>query len=226
MIAGVNGKDGGAGTRPSAERTVLVPERPAAPILRLNPVTQTINTSASMEYFDSESNEWKACSKSMSVWDVPAADAAKPKGDSKEGDDVSIDFRKKATETNGHSKITSILVKGQLPKPVIGTLDTSDVVYSVYSKTTGAATRTTHRLKFMKASNVLKYQYVVLNKSDSFDALKANWKTVENSAVIDLKDKKAASGAVIYVRIKGTQADANTGACAVLPSEWASFEIP
>ena len=66
------------------------------------------------------------------------------------GADTSVMFRKKATGTNGCSQPVTILFKGQKAAPVIGFLETCDVVYSYETRTVGGLKNMYHTLKFKK----------------------------------------------------------------------------
>ncbi len=223
----VNASDAGAGILPSNECTVLVPKRPAAPVLRINPSAFTVNTSTVMEYYDTTTSKWNECKKSMSVWDIPAVKKITQATKDTPGADTSVMFRKKATGTNGCSQPVTILFKGQKAAPVIGFLETCDVVYSYETRTVGGLKNMYHTLKFKKATSKQQYQYVVLSKSDTFDETKANWKTVKSATTVTLKSKKAVTGSKIYVRVKGVSPDRNKNTAAELPSVTnTTFEIP
>ncbi len=223
----VNASDAGAGILPSNECTVLVPKRPAAPVLRINPSAFTVNTSTAMEYYDTTTSKWNECKKSMSVWDIPAVKKITQATKDTPGADTSVMFRKKATGTNGCSQPVTILFKGQKAAPVIGFLETCDVVYSYETRTVGGLKNMYHTLKFKKATSKQQYQYVVLSKSDTFDETKANWKTVKSATTVTLKSKKAVTGSKIYVRVKGVSPDRNKNTAAELPSVTnTTFEIP
>ena len=223
----VNASDAGAGILPSNECTVLVPKRPTAPVLRINPSAFTVNTSTAMEYYDTTTSKWNECKKSMSVWDIPAVKKITQATKDTPGADTSVMFRKKATGTNGCSQPVTILFKGQKAAPVIGFLETCDVVYSYETRTVGGLKNMYHTLKFKKATSKQQYQYVVLSKSDTFDETKANWKTVKSATTVTLKSKKAVTGSKIYVRVKGVSPDRNKNTAAELPSVTnTTFEIP
>lgn len=218
--------NGITGVRASNEYTVYIPKRSSAPVLRINPVTMTVNTLTTMEYYDNNSKKWVSCTKSMSVWDFPVVKSNVKATKSMSGTDVTVEFRKKATKNNGYSKSTVILFKGQKAAPKIGTQDTSDVIYSNEVKTVGGVKNTYHTLKFVNATSEVPYQYVVLTKTDTFDENRAVWKTVKNPVTVTLKGKKAVSGSKIYVRIKGISANAKKNTAATLPSVTNEFDIP
>lgn len=223
----VNGSAAAAGILPSNECTVVIPKRPAAPVLRINPTAFTVNTSTDMEYYDTTTSQWTGCKKSMSVWDIPAVKKTTQATKDTPGADTSVVFRKKATGTNGCSQPVTILFKGQKAAPVIGFLETCDVVYSYETRTVGGLKNMYHTLKFKKATSKQQYQYVVLSKSDTFDETKANWKTVKSATTVTLKSKKAVTGSKIYVRVKGVSPDRNKNTAAELPSVTnTTFEIP
>lgn len=225
--AAVNAGATGGGILPSNECTVVIPKRPAAPALRINPAACTVNTSADMEYYDTTTGQWTGCKKSMSVWDIPAVKKVTQATKDTPGADTSVMFRKKATSTNGCSQPVTMLFKGQKAAPVIGFLETCDVVYSYETRTVGGLKNMYHTLKFKKATLKQQYQYVVLSKSDTFDETKANWKTVKSATTVTLKSKKAVTGSKIYVRIKGVSPDKNKNTIAELPSVTnTTFEIP
>lgn len=223
----VNGSAAAAGILTSNECTVVIPKRPAAPVLRINPTAFTVNTSTDMEYYDTTTSQWTGCKKSMSVWDIPAVKKTTQATKDTPGADTSVVFRKKATGTNGCSQPVTILFKGQKAAPVIGFLETCDVVYSYETRTVGGLKNMYHTLKFKKATSKQQYQYVVLSKSDTFDETKANWKTVKSATTVTLKSKKAVTGSKIYVRVKGVSPDRNKNTAAELPSVTnTTFEIP
>ncbi len=215
-----------SGIRPSNEYSLVVPKRSAAPSVRINPVTMTVNTSAAMEYYDTVAKKWTDCTKSMSVWDFPAVNSTVKATVSMSGSDVSVEIRKKATSTNGYSKPTTLVFAGQRSAPSIGQLETNNVRYSSEIKTVGGVKNTYHTLRFKDASAENVYQYILISKSASINENRAAWITVNKPTTITLTGKKAVSGSKVYVRLKGATANAKKQTNAILPSVSNSFDIP
>lgn len=214
------------GKRPSNECTAIIARRPSMPNVRFNSVSMTINTNTSMEYYDSVAKKWTACTKGMNIWLFPDAKNKAKVSSGIDGTDVTLQIRKKATSNNGYSKVKYIYLEGQKKAPSISEKETDDVRYSSETKTVGGVKKKYHTIKFNKATEETKYQYVVVAKGGKFDETKANWKTVKAPVSVTLKGDKAVSGSKIYVRIKGANANLKKNTPAKIPSEANSFDIP
>ena len=73
----------------------------------------------------------------------------------KAGEDVSVEFRKKATEKAGYSKICTVVFKGQAMKPTLGKETTDDITYGTDKKTVNKKEVTYQTITFNKASSML-----------------------------------------------------------------------
>ncbi len=214
------------GNRSSKEVTVTIPRRRTAPSLRINVVAMTVNTTTGMEYYDAVGKKWTACTKSMSIWNMPEVNNRTKANGSSEGTKTAVMFRYKATTTDGYSKSTTLNFLGQRGKPDISKSAASDVVVGSVDAKVGNVTNTYTTLKFNAASKAAPYQYVLVGKSDTFNVAKAKWVSVKQATTVQLRQAKAVSGAKVYVRLKGFAADKKNGKDAILPSAENYYTIP
>lgn len=213
------------GIRYSKEVTVSIPKRSNAPGIKINASKLTVNTSDSTEYYDTESKKWTGCTKNMNIWKIPAVAKTVKATNEKAGEDVSVDFRKKATEKAGYSKICTVVFKGQAMKPTLGTETTNDITYGTEKKTVNKKEVTYQTITFNKASSTNKYQYAIVTSGSTFDESTAKWITVSKSTKITLSKSKAVAGTKIYVRTIGVNANTKLKTEAKLPSAVNSYTI-
>lgn len=212
------------GVRYSKEVSLSIPKRANAPSVKINTAKMNVNTTTSLEYYNTDSQKWVACTKNMSVWDFKEV-ASKAKGSkTSAGADVTISFRKAATKSAGYSKTFDLVFAGQAKAPEITTTEDDEVVYSETEKKSASKTTTYRKLTFNKADKNNKYQYVVIAGDAEFDESTAKWSTVSKASTVTLKQKDAVPGATVYVRILGTNASAKN-ANAVLSSAVGSYQI-
>lgn len=213
------------GIRYSKEVTVSIPKRSNAPGIKINVAKLTINTSDSMEYYDTDSKKWTDCTKNMNIWKIPAVAKTVKATNEKAGEDVSVEFRKKATEKAGYSKICTVVFKGQAMKPTLGKETTDDITYGTEKKTVNKKEVTYQTITFNKASSTNKYQYAIVTSGSTFDESTAKWITVSKSTKITLSTSKAVAGTKIYVRTIGVNANTKLKTEAKLPSAVNSYTI-
>ena len=213
------------GIRYSKEVTVSIPKRSTAPGIKINAAKLTLNTSDSMEYYDTENSKWSDCTRNMNIWKIPAVAKKVKATDTQAGTDVSVEFRKKATEKAGYSKICTVVFKGQAMKPTLGTETTNDITYGTEKKTVNKKEVTYQTITFNKASSTNKYQYAIVTSGSTFDESTAKWITVSKSTKITLSTSKAVAGTKIYVRTIGVNANTKLKTEAKLPSAVNSYTI-
>ena len=213
------------GNRYSKEVTLSIPKRGNAPGVKINAAKLTLNTSDTIEYYDTVNSKWVACTRNMSIWNIPSVNANVKANDSNAGTDVSVEFRKKATERAGYSKIATVIFKGQAKKPTLGTETTNDITYGTERKTVNKKEVTYQTITFNKASSTNKYQYAIVMSGSTFDASTAKWITVSKNTKITLSTSKAVTGTKIYVRTMGVNANTKLKTEAKLPSAVNSYTI-
>ena len=214
QIAGTDAEN--MGSRPSKEVNVSISKFSSAPSIKLNYTKLTLNTKATMEYTtDINSGVWIPCEKGMGL-DVIApqvfvggAEAAKP---------ATIYFRTAQTEKRAASLIKSITIPAQKGSPTIG--EKGKDVTIAENETTGK-----FELTFNTASAENAFEYCVITPSKTFELTKAKWKTIKKEKTVNLTQKNAPDGTVIYVRLKGTAANEKKNIEERLPSAYATFTI-
>lgn len=213
------------GIRYSKEVNVSIPVRSSAPGIKINAAKLTLNTSDSMEYYDTENSKWADCTRNMNIWKIPAVAKKVKATDTQAGTDVSVDFRKKATERAGYSKICTVVFKGQAKKPTLGKETSNDITYGTEKKTVNKKKVTYQTITFNKASSTNKYQYAIVTSGSTFDESTAKWITVSKSTKITLSTSKAVAGTKIYVRTIGVNANTKLKTEAKIPSAVNSYTI-
>lgn len=199
------------GNRPSREITVTIPARAAAPSVSVNSSRLTLNTTATMEYYDDATRRWMECDKGMTVEEI--APAALHQNGSK---DVTLKLRTAATEKAPYSKTTILTIPGQQAAPKIGG-NTDDIsYYYVNSKLT---------MVFNLASKTNQYEYVILKPNAEFDFTKAKWITVSQAKPMTLSNSIAPDGSTVYLRKKGTDASSTGNTSLKLSSAIVSFDV-
>ncbi len=198
------------GTRPSAEVTITIPARAAAPAIKVNLTKLTLNTASSMEYYDEATGFWMECDSNMSIEDI-APKALAVNG----GRTVTLQFRKAATNTAPYSKTRILTIPGQGAAPTIGG-NTSDLSYYYTGKDSKLV------LQFNSASAANAYQYVIVKEGGTFNPA-GSWKTVTSSKAIVLSKATAPKGCTVYIRKKGVDENAAKNIPLALPSAINSF---
>ena len=205
----VIGSASDSGCRPSKEITVTIPSRANAPTISVNSSKLILNTTDSMEYFDPTTDLWIECSKSMPLEEI-APEVLYENGSKS----VTLMIRIAATEKAPYSKTAYIKINGQSGAPTIGG-NTDDVsYYFVNSKLV---------LVFNKASLANVYEYSIVKPENDFDLSKARWTTISSSKPLTLSTMTAPSGCTVYVRKKGTDANASKNISLNLSSAIRSF---
>jgi hypothetical protein len=207
QVKGTNNSN--VGRRPSKAITINIAARAAAPSIKVNSSKLTLNTTSSMEYYDSASGLWMECDGAMSVEEI-APKALYAKG----GNNVTLKIRKAATTSVTYSKTATINIPGQAAAPSIGG-DTSDCKYYYLNSKL--------MLQFNTATTTNVYQYVIVKSGSTFNESTASWKSVTSSKLITLSGSSAPSGATVYIRKKGT--DATGSVDLVLSSAVNSFTV-
>jgi hypothetical protein len=182
------------GMRQSKEISVSIVARAAAPSVKVNASKLTLNTSASMEYYDQVTGLWIECSSNMSLDEI-APQVFYENG----ANAVTLQIRKAATTSAPYSKTAKITIPGQAAAPLIGDQSADVTHYIMNSKLI---------LQFNKATTKNVYEYAIVKAGYSFDVSKASWRTAATSSIITLTSSSAPEGCTIYVRKKGTDASA------------------
>ncbi len=199
------------GTRPSAEITITIPARAAAPAVKVNSSKLTMNTTSSMEYYDSRTDLWIEFDGAVTLEDIA------PKALYENGaNSVTLQIRKSATSTTSSSKVTKITIPGQSAPPTIGGNSYDVTYYYQNSKLV---------MQFNNASKTNAYEYVIVKAGASFNASSAGWKTVTANSLMTLSASTAPKGCTIYVRRKGIDANTSTNVALVLASAPGSFTV-
>jgi hypothetical protein len=199
------------GMRPSKADTVAITAWSTAPVVKVNSSKLTLNTTASMEYYDSNSDIWIECSSAMGLEDITPqvlyANGAVQ---------TTVKIRKTSTKLAPHSKTTLLTIPAQTAAPTVGDSTTDVTYYSMNSKLI---------LQFNKASSTCIYEYAIFKVDNDFDLAKASWKAVKSSAILTISATTAPEGCSVYVRKKGTDANTSTGISLVLASAVNSFVV-
>lgn len=207
----VVGSQDDAGRRPSKEITITITTRAEAPSIKVNSSKLTVNTSASLEYYDSTFKAWMDCTNTMYLSEIA------PKVLYESGSrNVILMIRKSATATTPYSETAYVMINGQTAAPQIGDNSKDVTYYYVNSKLT---------VVFNKAAVDNIYEYSIIRDSDEFDYNTAKWITVNNKNVISLSSSIAPEGCTIYVRKKGIDADSTRKINLLLPSAVSSFTV-
>lgn len=217
----VNGAAENAGTRYSKEVTVSIPKRANAPAVKINVSKMRVNTTTALEYLDGD--KWVACTRNMSIWEIPAVKNTVQANGAAAGSDVTVKFRKAAKRNAGYSKTQELVFQGQKIAPTVNATAGNEVEYSEEVKVVKKKEVTRRYLNFNQASKTIRYQYAVVPAGTTFQESTAKWKTVSKVKKVTL-GSQAVPGATIYVRILGTNAKASVPA--QLSSACAAFSIP
>ncbi len=180
------------GIRPSKEVTVTIITRSAAPSIKVNSSKLSLNTTASMEYYDPAIDLWIECSSSMSLDEI-APQTLYENG----AKTTTLMLRKAATNSAPYSKTAVITIPGQSAPPTVGDSSADVTYYYMNSKL---------MLQFNKATTKNLFEYAIVKEDYSFDVTRTSWKTVSSSNLITLTRSSAPDGCTIYIRKKGTDA--------------------
>ncbi len=199
------------GSRPSTEISITIPSQSAAPSVKVNSSKLTLNTSTSMEYYDTGSGLWMECESTMLLSEIAPSvlyeNGASP---------VTLSIRKEATTSSPYSKTLKLKIPAQAAAPTIGGSSYDVTYYYLNGKLV---------LQFNNASSSNPYEYAIIRYDDDFFVEKANWKTVTSSALMTLTTSVAPDDCTIYVRKKGTDENSNMNIPLVLSSAVNSFTV-
>ncbi len=200
-----------AGMRPSREVPVSVTARANAPTIRVNSSKLTLNTSSTMEYYDTTSGLWIDCTSNMGLEEI-APKVLYENGASS----VTLKLRIAATSSSPYSKTASVIIPGQPAAPSIGDSSAEATYYYMNSKL---------MLQFNKASASNTYEYAIIRSGYDFDAYTANWRTVSSPGLLTIAQSTAPSGSRVYIRKKGKDISSSNNAELVLASAARSFAV-
>ncbi len=215
IILRTSSKDGygdDAGFRSSKEATVTITARSSAPSIKVNIKTMVLNTTTSMEYYNTKQGAWVECDKNMTIEELAPESLY-------ENEDVAttVLIRKAATDSNPYSKTAAIIIPAQRQTPVIGD-STKDVTYYYED---GKLV-----LQFPSASSTNIYEYAISEDgTDLEDVSSITWKAIKASSLKKFSVNSVPNGAVIYVRKAGTTENASKSIALVLPSQYTSFTV-
>ncbi len=206
QIAGTDADN--MGERPGRDISISITKRTAAPVIKVNVNKMTLNTKASMEYFNVKTSAWEPCEKNMTlaamVPDVLFNNGAKK---------TSVKIRNAETATKPYSNTFILTVPGQGTAPSVGT----DV--------TCAFEEGKLALTFVKASATVPYEYCVVAAGSSFDESTAKWKTVKKAKTVKITQKAAPDGSTVYFRYKGIAANDAKKIALALPSYYCTYSV-
>ncbi len=202
---------GNVGMRPSAEITITIPARIAAPSVKVRTSKLTLTTTTALEYYDEESEVWVECERDMSIEEL-APKALYQNG----GKSVTLLFRKSATRSAAHSKTQKLIIPGQTGAPTLGGSSSEVTYYYVNSKLV---------MQFNRASTKDIYEYCVVRDGGELDPARASWKAVSKSSLMTVSRSTAPDGSTIYIRRRGTDENTNKNVAMVLPSAMSSFTV-
>lgn len=202
---------GDVGMRPSKEIAITIPARGAAPTVKVSSSKLTLNTTKSIEYYDSAGGFWIECDGAMAIEDI-APKALYENG----GKSVTLLLRKSATATVPYSKTLKLTIPGQAEKPTIGGSASDVTYYYVNSKLV---------MQFNKASATNIYEYTIVREGNELNLARASWKSVNSTKLMTLSKVTAPSGCTIYVRKKGIDENSSKKVSLVLPSAINSFTV-
>jgi hypothetical protein len=185
---------GDVGMRPSAEITITIPARAAAPTVKVNSSKLTLTTTVAMEYYDLTSDLWMECDGDMPIEDI-APKALYDNG----GKSVTLFLRKSATASAPFSKTQKLIIPGQAGAPTIGGSSSDVTYYYLNSKLV---------MQFNNASATKVYEYTIVKEDKEFNITSASWKSVTTTSLMTLSKSLVPIDSTIYVRKKGT--DENT----------------
>lgn len=201
------------GHRATKEVKISIPKMANAPTLKVNVKNLTVNTKATMEYYNESTKKWVACTKNMKVSELaPAVMYAS----SKVGDTVKLKFRVAATEKKPYSKTAVLTIPGQGKAPDFG--DAGHVKVSLVKENIV--------LTFTKASSSTPIEYCIVKSGETFDPSTVKWSRVKKAnKQVKLTKKSAPEGSTVYIRFAGISANAAKNIELTLPSTYAPYVI-
>lgn len=202
---------GNVGLRPSAEITITIPSRVAAPAVKVRASKLTLSTTTALEYYDATNDLWMECDSDMSIGDI-APKAMYENG----GKNVTLLLRKSATASSSYSKSQKLIIPGQTGAPTLGGTSSDVTYYFVNSNLV---------LQFNRASATNVYEYTVVKDGGEFSLTSASWKSVTSPSLMTISKALVPSGSMIYVRRKGSDENTAKGMELVLPSAVSSFLV-
>jgi hypothetical protein len=202
---------GNVGMRPSAEVTITIPARLAAPTVKVNAAKLNLTTTNLIEYYDASNDLWLECDGAMSIEDI-APKVLFENG----GSAVTLLLRRSATSSAAHSKTQKITIPGQSAAPTIGGSSSDVTYYYLNSKLV---------MQFNNASASKLYEYTIVKDEDTFSWTSTSWKTVNTNKIMTISSSSAPYGCTIYVRRKGIEENSAKNISLVLPSATNSFTI-
>jgi hypothetical protein len=164
-----------------------------------------------MEYYDSANGVWIECESGMTLEDI-APKCLYENG----GSTVTLKIREEETTSAPYSNTTTITIPGQAAAPTIGGSAYDITYYYLNGKLV---------LQFNKASATDVYEYAIVRSTATLSISNANWKKVSNNSLMTLSSITVPDGSTIYVRKRGTDADAEDGTALVLSSAVGSFTV-
>jgi len=221
IMIGLPGKNGTGiddmGVRPGKEITVSIPKRSSAPNVKVNVTKMTFNTRDKMEYQVIGSGEdWKICSKNMSVSDI--APAVLAENGSKT---VAIKFRNAATSSKPASLEAFVTVKGQVSGPGIGASGRDVRIEAGTGKLEGKTV-----LTFNTGTKAAPLEYKIIKPTDSNVNYTKGWKVIKQAGkVVKLSARQLPKGSKVLVRFKGINANVSKGIEAKLPSAYTTYTV-
>ncbi len=199
------------GSRPSTEIGITIPAQLSAPAVKVNSSRLTLNTTSTMEYYDTDSGLWMECDGTISLTDIAPSvlyeNGAKA---------VTLSIRKEATTSSAYSKTQKLKIPAQAAPPTIGG-NTYDVTYYYLN---GKLV-----MQFNNASSSNVYEYTVIRGEADFSVETASWRSVSSTALMTLTSSAAPEGCTIYVRKKGTDENTYSNISLVLASAVNSFTV-
>lgn len=202
---------GNVGLRPSAEITITIPSRVAAPTVKVRASKLTLSTTTALEYYDANNDLWMECDSDMAIEDI-APKALYENG----GKNVTLLLRKSATASASYSKAQKLIIPGQTGAPTLGGTSSDVTYYFVNSNLV---------LQFNRASATNVYEYTVVKEGGEFSLKSASWKSVTSPSLMTISKALVPSGSMIYVRRKGIDENTAKGMELVLPSAISSFLV-
>lgn len=202
---------GDVGMRPSAEITITIPARAAAPSVKVRTSKLTLTTTTALEYYDSDNGMWMECEADMAIEDI-APKALFENG----GKSVTIMFRKSATTSAPYSKTQTLVIPGQSSAPTIGGSSSNVTYYFVNSKLV---------MQFNQASATNVYEYVVVREDSELNLASTSWRSVSSSTLMTFSKALIPPNSTIYIRRKGTDENTAKNVNVILPSAISSFLV-
>lgn len=218
------------GARPSKAVSVKITKRAAAPSVSLNYNTLTFAVKKTMEYKLSDETTWKEINSTTLNLEEAAPNALYEQNSKSEnaGEDISIDFRTKATTSKVASQIKTLEIPVQkdtvLDNVVFSYTGSKQCKIVIDKKELDTVDDKTGEKKVLEAaSSNNAYEYTVVKDGEVLDIHKAKWTSI-TSVTTKISSTVAPEKSVIYVRKKATSSDLATNARAL--NEGKGLEYP